>query len=608
MSKKIIKNLFKKLFGLQNLSKIALLLNYKNYFKYSEKIDQDSDFKKEKIIFLIPENKIYLYFVYHSFLGLIFRKLGYEIYFLKCYKNLNFCKVLPNDHVDPLSGKFLKSLVCNSCNNISTKLIKFLNFKTISLKNLNTSKIIHEIDALDSLIKIKNYKFEGICLGQLSFYDFHINQKKSNLTNLTSKDIMIIKNYILSSANLILNIKEIIKKNFSSYILLDEYSADFALNIYLKNKLLNVFRSSIIYHKNEDPSYLSLTRTSSIIEENLIKLKYWKNFRFFPLNRYQVKDIAEDINIKVFGQGTHNFSSTKKFKNQDLYKKLGINQKKKIIVLFSSSEDEHCALSINYNYLKLNNRNSIFNNNFDWIDQTIKEISRYNNYHLIIKFHPRIGKTFRDGRRSDIFDIYNQRYLKKKFKNTTLLNPETKISSYDLADICDLALVGWGTIGLELARLGIPVIVAMDSFMSTSPNLDLLKCPKNKNDYFKLLNLNFAEMKIEKIIEVFRWYNLHRLSNSFHEKNIINWKDIKKINSLKFSETITLGFSELIKDKTLKKEIIDINYKKLLKINHRNIENEEKKEIMNYIQDITKKFSEYNNTSKVAKRLNIFNY
>ena len=42
-------------------------------------------------------------------------------------------------------------------------------------------------------------------IGQLSFYDFHINQKISYLNNLGEDDIEILKKYILSITNFILS-------------------------------------------------------------------------------------------------------------------------------------------------------------------------------------------------------------------------------------------------------------------------------------------------------------------------------------------------------------------------------------------------------------------
>jgi hypothetical protein len=604
MLKKIIKFFFTKILNtsIKHQSLIALLLNYKNYFKDKKNLFTYS-LNENKIIFLIPENKIFLYFIYQSILGIIFRRLKYDVYFLKCYNNLNFCKVVPNDNFDPFSGKFLKKILCNSCNNLSIKFLNIFKFKIITLKNLNTNKIISKVKNLDNLYKIKKFKFEGLHLGKLSLYDFHINQKKTNLSNLNSIDFEIIKKYILSTTNLILNLKKIIKKNFAHFIVLDEYCSDFAINIYLKKKNLSVFRSTVIYHKNEDPTYLSLTRTSSVIEENFIKLNYWKKYKKFPLQRAEIISISDDLDLKVFGKGTHNFSNSKNINFHDLYKEFNISKNNKIVVLFSSSEDEHCALSINYKFLKLSHDKKIFKNNFEWIDETIKAFSFLNNCTLIIKFHPRIGKTFRDSLRSDNYDVYKNKYLNKRFKNVIILDPETSVSSYDLADLCDLALVGWGTIGLELARLGVPVIVGMQSFMSTTPNLKLLKSTKTKNDYFKSINSKFDQLTIFDIIEVFRWYNLHKLSNSFHEKNIKDWRDYKMISSLNFSKNVLFGFDELLKDKNFKKEIIDINYSNLLKINHNFNYDLEKKEIIKYISNINKKFKHINTNSKISNRL-----
>jgi hypothetical protein len=602
---KNIKNLIKNIFGLSLTIKLFLFLNYKNYFKNNLKLNFNSKLKK-KIIFLVPEGKIFIYFLYHAFFGKLFEKLGYEVFFLKCYKNLSYCKILPHDYLSPLQPDFVKYFVCNSCNNLTNNYLAFFKFNIINLKNLNTQKIFFKVNKLNTLNKIKNYIFQGIKIGQLSLYDFHINQKASDLSNLKKSDYEVIKNYILSITNLILNLKEIIKNNFEHFIILDEYSSDLASRIFLKKKKLSVFRSCITYHKNEDLSFLSLSRTSSVIEENYIKLKYWKYFKKLPLNRNIIKGIEDDLIIKIFNYGTHNFSKNKSDQYIDLYNKFSINKNKKVVVLFSSSEDELSALSVNYKYLKLTNERKLFKSNFHWIDETISFFSKLDDSHLIIKFHPRIGKTFRENHRSSIYNIYKNKYFNSSFKNVTILEPETLISSYDLADICDLALTGWGNIGLELARLGVPVIVAMQSFMSNTPNINLLKSPKNKNDYFNLINEkinNFQVLKISDIIAVFRWYYLYKLSNAFFEKNLENWEDYKQINYNKFSKNNLKGFNKILTDKSMKKEIIEINYNSFLKNKSFYKIKKEKNEIKKFIKRISNKYISINKNSKISLRL-----
>ena len=167
-------------------------------------------------------------------------------------------------------------------------------------------------------------------------------------------------------------------------------------------------------------------------------------------------------------------------------------------------------------------------------------------------------------------------------------------------------MTGWGNIGLELARLGVPVIVAMQSFMSNTPNINLLKSPKNKNDYFNLINEkinNFQVLKISDIIAVFRWYYLYKLSNAFFEKNLENWEDYKKINYNKFSKNNLKGFNKILTDKSMKKEIIEINYNSFLKNKSFYKIKKEKNEIKKFIKRISNKYISINKNSKISLRL-----
>jgi hypothetical protein len=602
----------KNIFGNKFLFSLKLFFNISNYIKNKNKNKNINKNSKKKILFYIPESKISFYFIYHAFIALMFRKIGYEVFFIKCFDNLSYCKVMSELQINPIIGKIHKKILCNSCNNTTLNFLNFFKFNLIELKNLNTTQIKKKVDAINSVSKLKNFKFEKIEIGNLSLYDLHINQKISSLKEINHHQFLIAKSYILSATNLILNLKELIKHNFSHYIIMDEYCSDMASRLFLLQKNIDVLRSVLVYHKNGDISRPSLTRTSSVIEENNLKFNNWKNFSLIPLSTDLCKDIAQDLNEKIFKKGTHNFSTNKTKKNIDLYKKFKISKNKKIIVLFSSSEDEHAALAINHKILKLKKCKDIFKNNFEWIDNTIDYVSESSNYHLIIKFHPRIGKTFRENLRSDIYESYKKKYFDRDFKNVTVLKPETIISSYDLADISDLALVGWGTIGLELARLCVPVIVSMRSFMNNTPNIKLLKLPKNRMDYFKLIKKtldHFNNIDVIDIILVFRWYYVFYLSNSIFEPEFISWQKYLNKNPDKILNENLNKLKELLESSGKKKEIINFNYEHLIK-NNKNLRalKSEKVEILNFANQIKNTFKSFNKNSKIAERLHKLTY
>ena len=607
-----MKKLLKDIFGNKFFHILRIFFNISNYIRIKNKNKNKNKNLKKKILFYIPESKISFYFIYHAFIALIFRKIGYEVFFIKCFNNLSYCKIISESQINPILGKIHKKLLCNSCNNTTLNFLNFFKFNSIELKNLNTIQIKKKVDAINSVSKLKNFKFEKIEIGNLSLYDLHINQKITNLKELSHHQFLVVKSYILSATNLILNLKELIKHNFSHYIIMDEYCSDMASRLFLLQKNIDVLRSVIVYHKNGDTSRLSLTRTSSVIEENILKFNNWKNFSLIPLDADLCKNIAEDLNEKIFQKGTHNFSTNKTKNYIDLHKKFKISKNKKIIVLFSSSEDEHAALSINHKILKLKKYKDIFKNNFEWVDNTINYVSQSSNYHLIIKFHPRIGSTSREKLRSDIYESYKKKYFDQDFKNVTVLKPETIISSYDLADICDLALVGWGTIGLELARLGVPVIVSMRSFMNNAPNIKLLKLPKNPTDYFRLIKSTLDHsnnIDVIDIILVFRWHYLFYLSNSIFEPEFLNWKKYLNKNPNKILKENLNKLKELLESSGKKKEIININYRHFVK-NNKNLKafKSEKIEILKFANQIENTFRSFNKNSKIAERLHKLTY
>ena len=83
-----------------------------------------------------------------------------------------------------------------------------------------------------------------------------------------------------------------------------------------------------------------------------------------------------------------------------------------------------------------------------------------------------------------------RKHLDNKLDNFKIIWPENKISSYDLMEIIDIALTSWSYMGIEINRLGVPVMSYVSNF--TYPNAGLIDIAKTqeeyKNNLFKLLN------------------------------------------------------------------------------------------------------------------------
>ncbi len=610
-----MKNFLKKYYIFRYIHNFIIYFPY--YFRFSfikKKIEKKNVkyqvSKKKNFLLFLPEHGINFYFFIFISIGLILRAVGYEVLFFKCFDNFNFCKLVYNNNNIP------KKAICAKCWSSSEKILNFFNFKIISTKNdYNYEKIRRYLN--NKNIKfLQNYKYKNIPVGKLAIFDMAILQKINDINNLNKKYLAVYIKIIINCIITIQQVDQLLKKyNFKNFITFEEYSAENSARLYLEKKKVSCYRSSIAYHFNGDSRYIGLTKTYGLVDENYLKNKYWKLYKNLSINKNFINQIFSDLINKISGSGSHNYSPN--ISSINIYEKLNVNPKKKVITFYPNSNDEIYATKKNVEALNFSFKSrDPYRNIFDCIDHLIKFTNSLNNIHLIIRLHPRIGKTFRDNINSKIYQEYLKRYKNKNIDNTTFVWPEESISSYDIAKISNICITTWGSMSLELARMGIPVIVAMRSIIFSTPGIKLIDYAKSKKDLENQIKekINY-QATLQDFLEVVRWYNLYYLSNTvfFPEfktlhKNYKNFsfKNVSNPNNLKI-------FRNLI-DGNKRKEIINSNLENLIKFNKKRQffkRNQEikslKKNIQNLILLIKKNYSGNDKNLLILKRLGNIN-
>ena|GEM_PF-6196277 len=153
-----------------------------------------------------------------------------------------------------------------------------------------------------------------------------------------------------------------------------------------------------------------------------------------------------------------------------------------------------------------------FRDQASWLEHLIEYIRTRPNLQLIVRIHPREGKTKRDPFESRHLQILKAR-LNGSYERCKIIWPEDPISSYDLAETADLILTSWSTIGLEMARCGVPVVT---SFQELSfPNDDFLRFGGEiPNEYDATLDASLRDTSasLEAIYRAYRCFFMFHLS------------------------------------------------------------------------------------------------
>ncbi len=194
-----------------------------------------------------------------------------------------------------------------------------------------------------------------------------------------------------------------------------------------------------------------------------------------------------------------------------------------------------------------------FVNAYEWLDFTIKNLVNRNK-NVLVKAHPNFYLK-------NTKLCIHERYLFKKIISKYRLNKRISflnvpVSNYDVMSRLNkkcIAITHHGSVGLELLLNNFKVINSVCNFYDKKFNLS--NQWSNKNDYEKILNLDWHRLKHHKQFDLLKICNqlflseTGYLSKNYHEKILFNYLVKKKIvNRLSSVEGISQKF-ELIKNK-----------------------------------------------------------
>lgn len=406
-----------------------------------------------------------------------FNNAIYGIYLAKILNtkfNLD-CVILSDKHKNSDIIKFYKSFGFQ-------KFIKIFNYKDVIFTNIIISflSFFKSIKLfIYSFLKgfewmINNLKFKKILIGDL-IYDTYIRTGHKflnpsfdlKLFNLFYKTI-----FRIYKINNILNVKRVKCIIVGTYTY--AYNDALSIRIGIKKKIRVIEAAANILHdynfnviKNGNDFCLiekNIGKIKKIAKESTIN-KFLKERALGKKNLLHTRNI--DIKIQNFGE---------KFTRKKLLTKLKLQDKEiDKIVLFAShkfSESPHAKGKL------------IFRDYFDQFRKTLEYIEKTNHKRVLwlFKAHPSSGE-------------FNESNIVakevKRIRNPNIRMCPKNLNSQQLSKFCDLVITSRGTIGLEFASQGKPVLITGNAAYSKR-NITIE--PKNKKKYFEILNnLNYIE-------------------------------------------------------------------------------------------------------------------
>lgn len=185
-----------------------------------------------------------------------------------------------------------------------------------------------------------------------------------------------------------------------------------------------------------------------------------------------------------------------------------------------------------------------FPNMLDWVVETIEYFSKRLDVQLIIRVHPAEVRGALPSRQPVVAEIRNRFPVLPK--NVFVIGPESDISTYTLAGLCDSVIIYGTKTGVELTSMGIPTVVAGEAWIR---NKGLTLDATSRESYLAILDqLPLGKKMAEKQILLAKKYAFHFFLRRMIPLELTvpttGWPpyrlDLQNMNQLKQGESVGL--------------------------------------------------------------------
>lgn len=487
---------------------LLVLFRFSQLFKRVRRSDVPKD--KKAVLFFLPEMAVELYAKMLVSVAEEIRGRGYEPIFFGCNGFLNNC--ILQDRLSFRSTLFKNASVCARCCVEGADAANKYSLNYLDCKRLSARTAKFSSNTVDERLA---YWYKGIPVGRLAYYDLSIKFKRDRTRSELSQQEILYYDAAISDGVGIINFLDLNKSSvcLDAVVAIDEYSLGNVVREWARINDISAFRAGFSYHFNADPQFVTLSATKTRASEKCDRANRWERWRDIPLPAPVIGEIADDLIFRMSGSGGHIFSSNYTGDLDLLLQKYGLCREVKTLVVFASANDEIDAITELSAALgdQFEVRDA-FDSQIAWLEAVVAYAS-HNDVQVIVKMHPRLAKSHRDSGSAE--DIHIYRSLEEVSpSNVVFLWPEANVSAYDILQLADVCLTSWGTMGLEAAKMGVPVVTGMTKITFATPSLSLFSKAESEVQFYGLLGEAKATISVEDLAEAFRWHHLMHMSGA----------------------------------------------------------------------------------------------
>lgn len=461
-----------------------------------------------KVLFVAPHSFIWPHAYPEALVADALRSQGHEIVYVTCGKLLHeWCVPMESVGASESMPAESKSEICTQCEANARKINSRFAFNTTTLLSYTDSTDQFEVEKAISTMTAKNIieiKVNNFEIGRAALYNYLLNHK-TTVAELNENDLPALRMHLASTLRVFYAGGRLLARESPDRVVF--YSSSYSANLVV---LLQAQAQSIpcfsIYAGNNWATRLRnihIASNDSFTQfENRNHL--WNtHFRQIPATRDGLQ--SAQIFMKTLISGASSFlygGKTQGASAEYLKSKFKIAPGQKVLFAATSSYDELAAAQVIRAIPE--NLSMAFENQLNWLSETVRFVGARKDLALIIRIHPREFPNQRE-KQASTHSRKLQEMLKYLPENVTVNWPEDKLSLYDFLEIIDLGLSAWSSAGKELAYWGIPNLTYVAD-LGFYPKSDLGYVAATPSEYFEKIDSALSEeFQPLRILTAYRW-------------------------------------------------------------------------------------------------------
>jgi hypothetical protein len=466
------------------------------------------DGKREVTLFLGPEADLQPFFASHVLIARVLKDAGRTPLLLSCDGIQPICAAkLARQWTQTAPGEDNKA--CQNCRAVADRVGHSYGLADISIEMILGQKGLAEIEQKVSATGDRSWDLveDGIEIGRACLGETLRSQRKLSIEELSASDKGLISALAYSSLAVYRSVKLLLERyNIRHIAYFGDYAFFIAPQILARRHGISVTNISHAYNRDIDRRFLNL-RPGHGFSHMMSQIDSWaaNSHRAMPADAIHSVLDGGLYRMRGFG-GASTYSPNWRPDSSDVRAELGLPPGGKLLVAYSNSSDE---LLCNREILRVmdipyaQTRNP-FPTQIAWLKDLVAWVEARPELRLVIRLHPRMAKGHRHTSESSEAEHMRREFLHLP-PNVAIVWPESKISSYNIAEHADVALTAWSSIGLELARLGMPLISAFQR-VGPWPTGKFNLFSETKDGYFATVTQALQSVPtMANILDAFRW-------------------------------------------------------------------------------------------------------